>query len=156
MVYCSSRCVSWPNDAAEVLSSEDVPPSVFVVRRRPTRAKKIEIRPSATITPAPIPTVLAELPAKPINVIPAPRKAMPRTSRRQTRNLSDLREAALGTDGPDGTLPIPQLRFCLFIASPNRIGEIRTVHTPCPDRKGLRSQHRSSPCPALNCVAQCV
>jgi hypothetical protein len=79
---CSPVCMSWVNDAAEALSSKDMFSSVFVIRRRPTRAKKIEIRPAAAIAPAPIATVAGELLAKPIIVIPAPRKAMPRTSKR--------------------------------------------------------------------------
>jgi hypothetical protein len=90
--------------------------SVFLVRRSPTRAKKIEIRPAAAIALALIATIAGELPAKPIIVTAVPRKAMPRTSKRCTRNFSDLRNAALGADG---TFTIPLLRLCQWL---NAIG----------------------------------
>src|SRR5262245_47761840 len=82
VMCCSPVCLSWVNDAAEALSSKDMFSSVFVIWRRPTKAKKIEIRPAAAIAPAPIATVTGELLANPIIIIPAPRKAMPRTSKR--------------------------------------------------------------------------
>jgi Transposase len=75
---------SWTSGGVELVLSATISASSFTSRLNPKTAKTIESRPAAAMAPAPIPTVAGEAVTRPITVMPAPKRAIPRTNKRYT------------------------------------------------------------------------